>query len=322
MARAIFYAILWLMVTNWPVLGDDKTVIAKLMNREITLGDIKAKVAAIPGQLNSQQEAQVFAEVLQSLLDQVLLEAQISKTNSEPSEEELRRATDALTKQLQAKNPTMTLEKYAKATNQTTTNIYNQIRFRLGLQKMLVASQGLETIEQFYQEHQTEFDGSELRVSHILLRPLSSGNFEDLSKLIRQAQSIREEILSGKLTFAEAAKKYSSGPSRDQGGDLGWIKRDGPMVEAFNRGAYTLKKDDGSEVSEPVVSNFGVHLITRTGSKPGTRRFEEIREQVQPLYMQQLSEKLLKQLRSDVKPEINELIPHYRWGTKELVIPR
>ncbi len=55
---------------------------------------------------------------------------------------------------------------------------------------MLVATQGLETIEQFYLEHRSEFDGSEMRVSHILLRPLSSGDFEELNKLVKQAKVI------------------------------------------------------------------------------------------------------------------------------------
>ncbi len=57
--------------------------------------------------------------------------------------------------------------------------------------------------------------------------------------------------------FAELAKTYSQGPSAPNGGDLGWFGR-GQMVEEFDNAVFAL---DVGEVSEPVRTQFGYHII-------------------------------------------------------------
>ncbi len=60
--------------------------------------------------------------------------------------------------------------------------------------------------------------------------------------------------------FADMAKEHSSCPSSRSGGDLGSFGR-GMMVPEFEVAAFALEID---EVSGPVETNFGVHLIKRT----------------------------------------------------------
>lgn len=60
--------------------------------------------------------------------------------------------------------------------------------------------------------------------------------------------------------FADLAKEYSSCPSSSKGGDLGSFGR-GEMVSEFDDAAFDL---DVGEVSGPVETNFGIHLIKRT----------------------------------------------------------
>jgi peptidyl-prolyl cis-trans isomerase C len=70
---------------------------------------------------------------------------------------------------------------------------------------------------------------------------------------------VKTEIEAG-TDFAEAAKKYSSCPSRMQGGDLGTF-RPGQMVKEFDEVVFSA---DLNKVLGPVQTQFGYHLIEVT----------------------------------------------------------
>ncbi len=91
-------------------------------------------------------------------------------------------------------------------------------------------------------------DATAVKARHILF-PEASEN---------QARQVREQINSGELSFAAAARRYSNDQSnRAQGGDLGWFG-EGRMVEAFEQAAFAAPV---GQVIGPVQSPFGVHLI-------------------------------------------------------------
>lgn len=90
---------------------------------------------------------------------------------------------------------------------------------------------------------------NEVRASHILVKT------ED------EARSLLEEIRAGK-SFAEAAEEVSLCPSGQNGGDLGFFGR-GMMVKPFEDAAFSM--ENIGEVSEPVQTQFGWHLIQLTG---------------------------------------------------------
>jgi len=72
----------------------------------------------------------------------------------------------------------------------------------------------------------------------------------------KKAKDIREMIYGGEK-FSDLAKKYSSCPSKKNGGDLGWFSR-GDMVKEFENAAFSA--DKGAVVG-PVRTQFGWHLI-------------------------------------------------------------
>ncbi len=90
----------------------------------------------------------------------------------------------------------------------------------------------------------------EVRASHVLVKT------ED------EAKKLREDINAGKISFEDAARKISLCPSGHEGGDLGFFKR-GVMVKPFEDAAFAMKEI--GEVSEPVKTQFGWHLIQLTG---------------------------------------------------------
>jgi len=97
---------------------------------------------------------------------------------------------------------------------------------------------------------------SEVEVGEIVYTPKL--NEIEKKKAREKLENIRNEILAGTGDFAELAKKHSDdfGSGR-QGGNLGWQKR-GSFVPEFEAVAYSLKKD---ELSEIVETEFGYHLI-------------------------------------------------------------
>jgi foldase protein PrsA len=75
------------------------------------------------------------------------------------------------------------------------------------------------------------------------------------------ADEIYAKLSASDASFPELAKKYSTDSSKDQGGDLGVVNRNG-LVKEFADVAFTL---DQGVVSKPTKSQFGWHLIEATG---------------------------------------------------------
>ena len=68
---------------------------------------------------------------------------------------------------------------------------------------------------------------------------------------------IRKEIVSEGASFAQMARQHSQDGSAANGGDLGWASP-GQFVPEFERALMALQ---AGEISQPIVSRFGVHLI-------------------------------------------------------------
>lgn len=89
---------------------------------------------------------------------------------------------------------------------------------------------------------------------HILLRP---GPRLTEAQARAQLADLRSRIVRGQADFATLAKEYSQDGSAREGGDLGWANP-GQFVPEFEEALDRLQP---GEISEPVISRFGVHLI-------------------------------------------------------------
>lgn len=97
----------------------------------------------------------------------------------------------------------------------------------------------------------------EVNASHILFRVASNASPGEVQAVYDKAEKVRQEILAGK-NFNVAAKEYSEDPSaKSNGGDLGYFTAF-QMVAPFENAAFTTPM---GEISEPVRSSFGFHLI-------------------------------------------------------------
>lgn len=97
------------------------------------------------------------------------------------------------------------------------------------------------------------------------------------------AHRVAEEMTEG-LTFAEAARKYSTCPSKDKGGDLGYFSK-GQMVPEFEKAAF---EGEIGKVLGPVQTQFGYHLILVEDKKNGEELpFEQVQSQIHQQLIQQ-----------------------------------
>jgi len=99
--------------------------------------------------------------------------------------------------------------------------------------------------------------GDKINPRHILVRLDTSP--EDAKVTVEHLADLRKEILEGKLTFSEAAQKYSKDePTASKGGELGWFQVDQFQIPTFKSAVANLKP---GEISEPVSTKFGYHLV-------------------------------------------------------------
>jgi len=113
----------------------------------------------------------------------------------------------------------------------------------------------------------------EVEASHILL--LTRGKTPEEAVVMKERiDSLYKVVTAPGADFADVARRYSQDPgSARNGGALGWFGR-GMMVQPFDSVAFALS--DG-EISEPLATSFGYHIIYRTNHRKG-RDFEEFKE--------------------------------------------
>ncbi|MFI4953870.1 MAG: peptidylprolyl isomerase, partial [Burkholderiales bacterium] len=143
----------------------------------------------------------------------------------------------------------------------------------------------------------------EVEASHILFDIRTRTPEEALAL----AQEARKKVLAG-ADFATLAKELSDDPSaKKNGGELGWFGR-GRMDPAFTDAAFGLKSV--GDVSEPVLSRFGYHIIRLEGRRaPERRPFEAVQDRImaelRTRYVNEQRDMKINAIRNDPDQKIN-----------------
>ncbi len=119
-----------------------------------------------------------------------------------------------------------------------------------------------EELEAYYNENKDTFvSPKQVQASHILVSD------------VKLAGEIKGKISQGEA-FESLAKEFSTCPSKERGGDLGMFG-EGQMVPEFEEAAFKMSI---GEISEPIETQFGFHIIKVTDKKEsGLLSFEEVR---------------------------------------------
>jgi peptidyl-prolyl cis-trans isomerase SurA len=130
---------------------------------------------------------------------------------------------------------------------------------------------GFHIIKLIERENASKSTYTQQRVRHILLRTSAQ---QDAKAVMERMMDIRRQIIEGQGSFPQMARQYSEDGSSTHGGDLGWSSP-GQFVPEFEKALSLLQP---GQVSEPVVSRFGVHLIQLLERREVAMSVEQKRE--------------------------------------------
>lgn len=247
-----------------------KTVIAKVNDEKITKGDLETELeqAGVIQQLkstygedykNNDQANEQLKQIKQQYLNMLINQKVMMKKGSElkliPSDDEInKKVKEAVDKYKEAYGGE---EQYKKALEQYG---YTEDSFK-EIQKEQAKLNAVYE-EMIKDVKVTDDDMNKYYKENKDSKYTTQGEIED-EKSLKEANAIRAELVAG-ADFAETAKKKSTDPgTKDKGGSLGFVNyNDTQYVKEFMDGFKNLKE---GEISQPVKSQFGYHIIKVTG---------------------------------------------------------
>ncbi|MCK4628338.1 MAG: peptidylprolyl isomerase [Sedimentisphaerales bacterium] len=168
-------------------------------------------------------------------------------------------------------------------------------------------------VKDYYQKNlKTKYSQPEMvRASHILVSILDENrkpkSDEAIAKAKEKIKEVQKEVKKPGADFAELAKKYSDCPSKNQGGDLNFFKRES-MVPPFSAAAFSMEP---GQISDIVETEFGYHIIKVTERKEAKSfPFEEVKDKIRLELKngksQQATKKYISNLKKKAKIEYPE----------------
>lgn len=308
----------------------DTRIAATVEGQPITVGEVLREVErALAGRpAGADAELILRAEALAKLVDRQLILRNLARTKLAASTAEVDLMVSRLQGRLEPRR--ITLAQHLNALGLDEGALRRQIAWQVSWGRYLERYLTDDNLARYFERHAREFDGSRLRVAHILfavptLDPLPnstpeqrwSAGHQALEQTIAAAKAVRGEIQAGRTTFADAARKHSIAPTGVEGGDIGWIGRREPMPESFSRAAFALEKGG---VSEPVATAFGVHLIQVIDIMPGDRKWQDVRGEVESEVTRYLFDWLAEKERAKSAIEFTGVLPHFLPGTRKLAL--
>ena len=156
-----------------------------------------------------------------------------------------------------------------------------------------------EKIKEYYDNHASEFEkGEQVQARHILIRVEQNSPPEADLKAKETIDMIAGKLKKGD-SFEALALEYSEDPgSKINGGDLGYFGK-GQMVKEFEEAAFATKVN---EVSEPVRTAFGYHLIMVIDKQaPGKVPFDDVKKQIETTLLAEEDRVALNDLIEELK---------------------
>lgn len=287
-------------------------VLATVNGDSITRGEIIQFLSKyeLPPNIDTEQLYKTAIDVLSNtkLVMQSVKAAKISVTPAE-IDAEVEKLKTALTEQKQE------LAKVLAESGRSMDEMRQELEQFL-LWKKYVVREGTDAVlNKFIADNKAVFNGDQVRASHVLMKLEPDAKPEAKEAARKKLLDIKQQIATGKLTFAEAANKFSEdeGNKEKVGGDLGLFYRKGQFIEPFAAAAFILKK---GEMSDIVESPFGLHLILVTERKDGTPvdpNNQEVKNAALDAFAQERQEQLVtaakKTAKIDIKPMPKDLFP-------------
>lgn len=174
---------------------------------------------------------------------------------------------------------------------------FDQVQQKMAGKNLGLSSDDEEEIGKLA-KYLNRMSSEQVRARHILVQVPKDASMEVKSAALRRIKQAQAELKKG-ADFGEMAKKYSDDPgSKSRGGDLGLFAK-GDMVPEFEKTAFSLNV---GEISEPVLTDFGYHLI-RVEEKRASKKinFEDIKADLKELLAQKAAQQRYESWVKDLK---------------------
>ncbi|WP_374989085.1 peptidylprolyl isomerase [Priestia megaterium] len=218
----------------------------------------KSKVVATVGdekitkdQLYDALLAQGGSSVLDSLIEQKVISKEAAKQNIKVTDKEINAELENLKSQYGGEDA---LNQALASSGVKLSELKKDLKTNIEAKKMVESTINIKDSEMksyFNQNKDSLATEAQVKASHILVADEKT------------AKEVKAKLDKGE-DFAKLAKEYSTDTaSKSDGGNLGYFKKD-DMVEAFANKAFSMKVN---EVSDPVKTEYGYHIIKVTGKK-------------------------------------------------------
>jgi peptidyl-prolyl cis-trans isomerase SurA len=251
-------------------------IVAKVDNYIILESDVQKTYMEAIAQSQQGIEPPTRCEIFESLMINKLMVAKAEIDSVMVTDAEVMLQTNSrfnmVMQQFGGDEATL-IQAYGKTSDQLMNEIEGVIREQLIVSRMRSKiTEGLTVspaeVRDFYGSIPNDslpFFSAEVTVGQIVKKP--EVNAKAKEQIFEQLRQFKNDIGTGKVDFATLAKQYSEDPgSGAQGGDLGFFRR-GELAPQFESTALALKP---GELSDPVETDFGVHLIQLLEIKNGT----------------------------------------------------
>lgn len=251
-------------------------IVAKVDNYIILESDVQKTYMEAIAQAQQGIEPPTRCEIFESLMINKLMVAKAEIDSVIVTDAEVMLQTNSrfngVMQQFGGDEATL-IKAYGKTSDQLMKEIEGVIREQLIVSRMRGnITEGLTVspaeVRAFYGSIPNDslpFFSAEVTVGQIVKKPEVNARAKE--QIFEQLRQFKNDIGTGKADFATLAKQYSEDPgSGAQGGDLGFFRR-GELAPQFESTALALKP---GELSDPVETDFGVHLIQLLEIKNGT----------------------------------------------------
>jgi parvulin-like peptidyl-prolyl isomerase len=263
---------------------DPNEVLATVNGEKVTRGEaLSYAVQETQGQPPPRDlQKQVYDYVLNALVNVRLLRQFLDEQKVTVPDAEVKAELNRIVEQVKsqgASNFQAYLERARLTEAGLTRQISDTLRWKRYFTERARAKGGAE-LNDYIKKNRDYYEQTQVKVSHILLMAPRDATEAEREKIRKRLLEIKADVDSGKISFEDAANKYSEDPRAQadkDGGDLGYIYRKQFADEAFNAAAFAQPKD---KVSDPVESGWGYHLILvkdrKTGKALDRNQFKEV----------------------------------------------
>ena len=200
------------------------------------------------------------------------------------------------------------LDKSGQTEDKVKLDIRNSLREQHWLESQVKATPVTDAdVQAFYDKNPQQFERPEqVRASHILIKVGQDAKPAEVVEKQKKAEEVAARVKGGE-DFAKVASEVSEDPSAKQNaGDLNFFSKE-QMVPEFSEAAFGMKKD---QISDPVRSQFGYHIIKLTDRKAGEKmKLEDIKPKVMAFLERQKKQedigKVLHELRDKADVKVN-----------------